>query len=173
MDETAPAMPDIITDPATFDADGLFWLHAAQAAIRRYCGWHIAPNIELTGAINSRGGTVLRLPARHVTTIDELTGRDGKPIAHAYDPATGLIECMSGTFPTGVAAVHYRIHAGWPLDDVPDVQGVLVNAAKRAATAAAGVIQSQSVNGSTVTYNVTLMADEMAKLNPYRLGAMP
>lgn len=45
-DET---IPDIITDPSGFDADGEFWLKAAQAAIRRTCGWHITPNIELSG----------------------------------------------------------------------------------------------------------------------------
>ena len=69
-DET---IPDIITDPSGFDADGEFWLKAAQAAIRRTCGWHITPNIELSGVANSRGGKVIRLPARHVTSVDELT----------------------------------------------------------------------------------------------------
>ena len=64
-DET---IPDIITDPSGFDADGEFWLKAAQAAIRRTCGWHITPNIELSGVANSRGGKVIRLPARHVTS---------------------------------------------------------------------------------------------------------
>ena len=39
--------------------------------------------------------------------------------------------------------------------------------------ASAGVIQSQSVNGSSVTYNVSLMADELAKLDRYKLGALP
>ena len=57
-DET---IPDIITDPSGFDADGEFWLKAAQAAIRRTCGWHITPNIELSGVVNSRGGKVIRL----------------------------------------------------------------------------------------------------------------
>ena len=31
----AETIPDIITDPSGFDADGEFWLKAAQAAIRR------------------------------------------------------------------------------------------------------------------------------------------
>ena len=145
-DET---IPDIITDPSGFDADGEFWLKAAQAAIRRTCGWHITPNIELSGVANSRGGKVIRLPA------------------------TGLVECTTGAFPAGVAAIRYRIHAGYTPDEVPDVMGVLINAAKRASMASAGVIQSQSVNGSSVTYNVSLMADELAKLDRYKLGALP
>ena len=34
MDSTV--IPDIITDPASFNADAAFWIHAAQAAIRRH-----------------------------------------------------------------------------------------------------------------------------------------
>lgn len=169
-DET---IPDIITDPSGFDADGEFWLKAAQAAIRRTCGWHITPNIELSGVANSRGGKVIRLPARHVTSVDELTDSAGNRLHYAYDPTTGLVECTTGAFPAGVAAIRYRIHAGYTPDEVPDVQGVLINAAKRASSAAAGIVQSQSVNGSSVTYNVSLMADELAKLDRYKLGALP
>lgn len=29
------AIPDMIQDPSLFDADGSFWIKAAQAAIRR------------------------------------------------------------------------------------------------------------------------------------------
>ena len=84
-----------------------------------------------------------------------------------------MVECTAGVFPAGVATIRYRIHAGYAPDEVPDVQGVLINAAKRASSAAAGIVQSQSVNGSSVTYNVTLMTDELAKLDRYKLGALP
>ncbi|MCC8307047.1 hypothetical protein LLJ07_09575, partial [Bifidobacterium bifidum] len=97
----------------------------------------------------------------------------GNRLHYAYDPTTGLVECTTGAFPAGVAAIRYRIHAGYTPDEVPDVMGVLINAAKRASMASAGVIQSQSVNGSSVTYNVSLMADELAKLDRYKLGALP
>lgn len=166
-------LPDIIADPGAFDADGRFWLRAAQTAIRRECGWHITPNIELSGVVNSRGGKVIRLPARHVTSVDELTDSAGNRLHYAYDPTTGLVECTTGAFPVGVAAIRYRIHAGYAPDEVPDVMGVLINAAKRASMAASGIVQSQSVNGSSVTYNVSLMADELAKLDQYRLGVLP
>ena len=164
-------IPDIIATPDSFDADAMFWLRAAQSAIRRECGWHIMPNIPISGVVNSRGGRVIRLPARHVTSIESLTDRDGRPLHYVYDPEAGLVESTSGAFPTGVAAIRYEIHAGY--DDCPDVQGVLVNAAKRASMAAGGVVSSQSVNGSSVSYNVTLMADELAKLKLYKLGVLP
>ena len=162
-------LPDMITDPAVFDADGEFWLRAAQAAVRRHCGWHVTPNVELSGALNVRGGRVLRLPAMHVTSVDELTDRAGAELGHAYDPASGLVECTNRPFPVGVAAVRYRVHAGFTPDEVPDVLGVVVNVAKRAAMSGTGIVASQSTNGSSVSYSIPLMADEMAKLAPYCL----
>ncbi|HAH53411.1 MAG TPA: hypothetical protein DCL71_03915, partial [Bifidobacterium sp.] len=137
----------------------------------RECGWHVMPNAALSGVVNSRGGSVIRLPARHVTSVESLTDRDGNKLAYAYDPETGLVESLDGGFPAGIAAIRYEIHAGY--DDAPDVQQVLVNAAKRAGMSA-GLVTSQSTNGSSASYDVvTLMQDEKAKLKPYKLGGLP
>ena len=164
-------VPDMIADPSSFQDDAEFRLRSAQAAIRRECGWHVMPNAALSGAINSRGGSVIRLPARHVTSVESLTDRDGNKLAYAYDPETGLVESLDGGFPAGIAAIRYEIHAGY--DDAPDVQQVLVNAAKRAGMSA-GLVTSQSTNGSSASYDVvTLMQDEKAKLKPYKLGGLP
>jgi hypothetical protein len=165
-------IPDMIADPSAFEDDARFRLKAAQAAIRRECGWHVMPNTALSGVINSRGGTVIRLPARHVTSIESLTDRDGNKLAYAYDPETGLVESLSGGFPAGIAAIRYEIHAGY--DDAPDVQQVLVNAAKRAGMSPVGLVTSQSTNGSSASFDVmSLMQDEKDKLKPYRLGGLP
>lgn len=165
-------VPDMIADPSAFEDDADFRIKAAQAAIRRECGWHVMPNTALSGVINSRGGTVIRLPARHVTSIESLTDRDGNKLAYAYDPETGLVESLSGGFPAGIAAIRYKIHAGY--DDAPDVQQVLVNAAKRAGMSPIGLITSQSTNGSSASYDVvSLMQAEKDKLKPYKLGGLP
>ena len=37
-------IPDMIADPSAFEDDAAFRLKAAQAAIRRECGWHVMPN---------------------------------------------------------------------------------------------------------------------------------
>lgn len=165
-------IPDMIADPSAFEDDAQFRIKAAQAAIRRECGWHVMPNVALSGVINSRGGTVIRLPARHVTSIESLTDRDGNKLAYAYDPETGLVESLSGGFPAGIAAIHYSIHAGF--DDAPDVQQVLISAAKRAGMSPIGLVTSQSTNGSSASYDaVSLMQDEKDKLKPYKLGGLP
>lgn len=165
-------IPDMIADPSAFQDDARFRLKAAQAAIRRECGWHVMPNVALSGVINTRGGSVIRLPARHVTSIESLTDRQGNKLACAYDPETGLVESLSGGFPSGIAAIRYEIHAGY--DSAPDVQAVLINAAKRAGMSPTGLVTSQSTNGSSASFDVvTLMQDEKAKLKPYGLGGLP
>lgn len=165
-------VPDMIADPSAFEDDAQFRIRAAQAAIRRECGWHVMPNMALSGVINSRGGTVIRLPARHVTSIESLTDRDGNKLAYAYDPETGLVESLSGGFPAGIAAIRYEIHAGY--NEAPDVQQVLISAAKRAGMSPIGLVTSQSTNGSSASYDaVSLMQDEKDKLKPYKLGGLP
>lgn len=165
-------IPDMIADPSAFEDDAAFRLKAAQAAIRRECGWHVMPNAPLSGVINTRGGSVIRLPARHVTSIESLTDRDGNQLAYAYDPETGLVESLSGGFPAGIAAIHYAIHAGY--DAAPDVQSVLISAAKRAGMSPLGLVTSQSTNGSSASFDVvSLMQSEKDKLKPYRLGGLP
>lgn len=165
-------IPDMIADPSAFEDDAQFRLRAAQAAIRRECGWHVMPNAALTGTLNTRGGAVIRLPARHVTSIESLTDRDGNKLAYAYDPETGLVESLSGGFPAGIAAIRYEIHAGY--DDAPDVQSVLISAAKRAGMSPLGLVTSQATNGSSASFDVvSLMQEEKDKLKPYRLGGLP
>ena len=168
----ANVVPDMIADPSAFEDDAAFRLKAAQAAIRRECGWHVMPNTALSGVINTRGGSVIRLPARHVTSIESLTDRDGNKLAYAYDPETGLVESLSGGFPAGIAAIRYEIHAGY--DDAPDVQSVLISAAKRAGMSPLGLVTSQSTNGSSASFDVvSLMQAEKDKLKPYKLGGLP
>lgn len=165
-------VPDMIADPSAFEDDAQFRLRAAQSAIRRECGWHVMPNAALSGVINTRGGSVIRLPAHHVTSIESLTDRDGNKLAYAYDPETGLVESLSGGFPAGIAAIRYEIHAGY--DDAPDVQSVLISAAKRAGMSPIGLVTSQSTNGSSASFDVvSLMQAEKDKLKPYKLGGLP
>ncbi len=144
-------VPDMIADLSAFEDDAAFRSGCAVGHPPRV-RWHAWPNAALSGVINSRGGTVIRLPARHVTSIESLTDRQGNPLAYAYDPETGLVESLSGGFPAGVAAIRYAIHAGY--DDAPDAAQVLISAAKRAGTSPIGLVTSQSTNGSSASFDV-------------------
>lgn len=164
-------LPDIIAHPEHMTTDAVWALKVAQAAVRAACGWHITPDVDLTGAVNTRGGRILRLPAQHITRVDAITDRDGNDLEFELDGATGLLE-LKGTPPVGINAVKYAIHAGYP--QAPDVESVVIAVAKRALSATNGVIASQSVNGSSVSYNTArLFIEEERKLRPYKLGELP
>ena len=53
MAEPPKGTPDIIENPGEFTTDGLFFLRAAQAAIRRECGWHVTPSWPPTTSVTA------------------------------------------------------------------------------------------------------------------------
>ena len=46
-----------------------WWVRAAQGAVRRHCGWHVAPSVTETLRVDGYGGRTLILPSKHVTAI--------------------------------------------------------------------------------------------------------
>jgi hypothetical protein len=48
-------------------------LAQAEAMVRSYCGWHIAPNRDDTLTLDGDGGTVLVLPSLNVTEVLSVT----------------------------------------------------------------------------------------------------
>lgn len=58
---------------------------AAVAAVRAYCGWHIAPSREEVLTLDGPGGNVLVLPSLHVTDVESIT-EDGTVLDDGTDP---------------------------------------------------------------------------------------
>ena len=61
-------LADDIVDVSA-DLGPQWWVRAAQGAVRRYCGWHVAPSITETLRLDGYGGRVLTLPSKHITAI--------------------------------------------------------------------------------------------------------
>lgn len=172
---------DIGIVPGSLTVDADYWVRAATARVRRWCGWHLAPSKACEGVCNTRGGLIIGLPLMHITEIRRISvhGVDVTDTVKV-DTETGLIELDRPTSP-GINAVSYDVDAGWDPDDLPDVQQVILQAARRAASTPAGLVKSQSVNGSSVTYGfgtdgaaaITLLDSEKETLAPYRIGSRP
>lgn len=157
------------------------FLDAATDAVRSACGWHISPVLEISGALRSNGGRILRLPCRHVVELSELVSRSGTdllPLCQWDD--SGLVELDYPVVP-GIAAARFRATAGYRADEIPVVVAVISQAARRAASAPGGYVRSESVNGSSVSYAVgsggapavSLLPDELAALAPYMIARLP
>jgi hypothetical protein len=56
-----------------------------MAAVRAYCGWHIAPSRDETLVLDGPGGNVLCLPSLYVTDVTLIT-ENGTDLADGSDP---------------------------------------------------------------------------------------
>ena len=167
-------MSDMFNSSSQLDAD--FWLRAAQAAVRRYCGWHVAPSVEETRRVNARGGRTLLLPTKRLTDL-KLVKVAG--VAIDLDQVDwgeeGTVVRRDGYWPDAPRSVQVTITHGWPVDEVPDILGLLASIARRASSNPAGV-SSQSVVGMSVSYAtsggapVALLGAETQLLDVYRIA---
>lgn len=73
-DFTGYAMP-----PTPDGVDEFAW-RAAVSAVRRYCGWHIAPSVTETVTVDGPGEGMLLLPTLHLTAVSDVLN-DGEAIA--------------------------------------------------------------------------------------------
>lgn len=154
---------------------------AAVSAIRGYCGWHIAPSMELSGKVGSTGGKIIRIPALNVSELKRLVLGDGTDLLDgAQWNADGLVELAAPVEPC-LSGIEYTVTAGFNPDDVPDLITVALQVSRRAASAPAGTVRSQSVNGASVSYafsgsgatSIQLMRDEREILDRYRIARLP
>lgn len=66
-------MPELAADLATSEEDRLL---QAEAAVRSYCGWHIAPQRTDTYTIERAWGRTILLPTLHVEAVVSVTADD-------------------------------------------------------------------------------------------------
>lgn len=171
-------MPDLIP-PIVGEAapiDSAFWLKAAHGAVRRFCGWHVAPIIEQTLALDGSGGRDMILPSLRVVELVSVLN-DGVDVTADVDKSrAGMLRLQSGCWTRRFGRVSVTLRHGYDLEEVPEVAALIAGVAKRGPQAG-GVISSQSVNGASVSYasaggapiSVPLLVTEKETLSSYRL----
>lgn len=103
---------DLIPSADSFQVDAGFKMGAAQAAIRRYCGWHVAPSVTRTIRLDGHGGDSLLLPSKHVTALSSLKLDGVEHVQDARFGEAGSLVLVNGvTFPDlpgECGSDHYR-----------------------------------------------------------------
>lgn len=174
------AAPDIIDGATVLDPQ--WWRRAAQSAIRRHCGWHVAPSHTETLRIDAYGGRTLHLPTKHVTDIETLT-IDGRDVLSRCDwSQAGTMQLRNGYWPDRPGAVDVTFTHGWDIDDVPEVAALILAIGKRARDQGRrGTVARQAANGASVDYltaggaplSVPLLQIEKDALEVYRVNWGP
>lgn len=145
---------------------------AAEAAIRAYCGWHVAPVKRETLTVDGNGRTTLVLPTMRIQSVESVK-IDGSDVTDSVRWSTsGMLEGVC--FPRRFRVVEVTLEHGFSADEIGDIAGLIGTLTKRFTTDPR--IRSQSVGGASVSYfgssgglSHLLTVDEMAALAPYRL----
>lgn len=165
-----PDMDDgVVTDTS-------WWRKAAQATIRRYCGWHVAPVVHETLRVTAFGGHTLLIPSKHIVDIHAVTcGVVDLTDDIDWDEG-GILRLDTACWPDKLGGVSIDLTHGYDPLDVPDVIMLMETIARRARSQPG--VASQSVNGASVSYysaggaplSVPLLDIEKQMLDPYRLN---
>lgn len=109
------------------------------AAIRRYCGWHIAPLVEETFTVDGPGGTELMLPTLQLVAVESVVD-NGQTLTDGTDfdwSEDGSLERRHGHWGRRKRGVVVRAQHGH--DSAPaDVVSVVLDAVSRAVSVPAG-----------------------------------
>ena len=90
-------------------------LEQAEAAVRNYCGWHIAPIAVDTVTITKPRSATFVLPSLYVTEVTSIT-RDGELLddsTYTWSPA-GVVTAYSGVWSGDELVVNF-IHGHDPV----------------------------------------------------------
>lgn len=149
-------------------------LEQAEALVRGYCGWHIAPSREETVTIRARCGRDLFLPSLHVTAVESVTD-DGSLLAVEDDYRwTGSGVLTRGYWSDTEVVVEFT--HGYA--EVPeDVEAVVQAIARRAVDNPGSLVRetegpfsrTYSTNENAQYSPLTLLDSEKEALRRYRL----
>jgi hypothetical protein len=161
--------PEILS---TEPQDAAFWVSAATASVRAYCGWHIAPVVTETRRLDGRGGPVLLLPSQKVVRIVSVLNDFEDVTAKVRVSEAGMLELASGYWSRHFGGVVVTMEHGH--ESAPDVAAVIAAAAARGPVGInnAGV-RSDNTGPFGATYtgeSIPLLASEQTTLDQYRLG---
>lgn len=163
-------LPPANADPSVDD------LAAAEAAVRKYCGWHIAPVIIEDLVLDGTGTGSLFIKSLRVVGIHaaEVDGTVLDPATLEWSEA-GYVR-TSGVWPDKLRSVRLTVEHGF--EEVPDVAQTIRDIAARAAASPGGVVREQaggvsigfSLTAPGVSGGVVLMDHERRMLDQYRIG---
>lgn len=161
---------------AVTEADRLL---QAEALVRAYCGWHIAPlreDVEVT--VRGDGGSVLMLPSLHVTAVTAVV-QDGSTLVadtdYTWSEAGVLTSYYWGTGPVTVTFSHG--YAAPPAEVTAVVQAVaqraLDNPGSRPRDQVGPFAESFSQVGFNQAPALALLDAEKDILSRYRIPSQP
>lgn len=153
----------------------------AAAAIRAYCGWHVAPSLTETIILDGNGSGRMLLPSTKVTGVAEVAidGVALDPAEYRWSADGWLTRAPRNRWPDTERSIAVTMTHGF--DSVPEIEDVLPAVVARASLSLSGVELGESVgpfkqsfiSGRDGIRTVGLMDAEKEILARYKLGTVP
>lgn len=158
-------------------------LAGASAAVRNYCGWHIAPVVEDDYTLDYDGGSLLILRTLRLVDVVSLSVQgqsvDVEGLEWSHNGEVRLLRKwqQSGRPFAGFRAIEATIQHGYDLDAVADLNAVVQQVVGNAISSPLGATREQagavSVSWATtapgVSGGISLLDRDFTILNHYKL----
>lgn len=152
-------------------------LDGASTAIRRYCGWHIAPEVTSTVKLDGPGGRILSLPSLNVTAVTSIIDH-AVALTDETDyqwSADGSVRRVHACWTDDYRSIDATFIHGYGFAD--DVKQILLASVSRALSSPSGAVSNSTgpfaVKWSTVAPGVSgglaLLEHELSVLDTYRI----
>lgn len=154
-------------------------LEQAEAVVRSWCGWHIAPERTETVLLDTTASPYLMLPTLRLVAVTAVTlDGDTVDLSTVEWSESGYLRRHWGTTPVsprtwnaGPRRVAVTFTHGFEVPP-PGVTGVVQALAKRAKANTAGLV-SVTRGPFSETYSTDLLPTEVTALAAYRLPSRP
>lgn len=159
-------------------------LNAATAAVRDYCGWHVAPSKACSVSarahdlrmIYSGSDVIIQLPARFVSAVSKVMV-GGVEVTDYSIETNGLLRIYDCCVPSRKTVIAVEYTAGLPAELAGAVMELIGHRVTHGLAQSYGV-QSEAAGGVSITYSANwinsarataLPDDNREVLTPYRL----
>lgn len=159
-------------------------LNAATAAVRNYCGWHVAPSASCVLSsrahdlrmVYSGSDVIIQLPARFVADVSGVTV-GGVEVTDFSFETNGLLRLYDCCVSSRKTVIEVEYTAGLPAEFCGAVMELIGHRVTHGLAQSYGV-QSEAAGGVSVTYSANwinsarataLPDDNKEVLEPYRL----
>ena len=159
-------------------------INAATAAVRNYCGWHVAPSeqCELSARAHDLRmtyvgcDTIIQLPARYVSAVESVKVSGNEVTDYSFEPH-GLLRIYDCLICSRKAVIEVSYTAGLTEELAGAVKELVGHQVTHGLAQSYGV-QSEAAGGVSVTYSASwinsakataLPDDNRDTLAPYRL----
>lgn len=147
---------------------------AASAAIRAYCGWHVAPVLDCSITLDGEAGDIW-LPTNALASVTSAKV-GGEDVTVTGSNRRGRVRLAHKTCGLGNVAIDYV--AGYDVAACPDLMGVVVQRVMASVAMTTYGVSQETAGGVSISYSGSALSDlgsaflpdsAKAALSTYRL----